>query len=136
MQPLPFIHKSADTAYLISDYPYSFQLRCQKRLWLEYKPKRGYRVMAQTSNPRTSNGSAIVWNTPKASIYHRLCVLYLDENNHVQLDALSSYEVPSAVITAFKARYEAIFTEGLQETQHIDQWIAFTKGYEASRAAH
>ena len=61
-------HTSPETAYLVEDYPYGFRLRCKIRRWLDCDPKRGARLMSQTSNPKLSG---LVWNKPKASTYAR-----------------------------------------------------------------
>jgi len=37
---------------LVEDYPYGFRLRCKIRFWLEYAPKRGFRFVSQTTNPK------------------------------------------------------------------------------------
>jgi hypothetical protein len=56
---LPPVHLSPETAYLVSDYPYGFRLRCKIRYWLEHHPKRGTRFVSQTTNP---NAAGEVWN--------------------------------------------------------------------------
>jgi hypothetical protein len=57
-------HTSEATAYLVADYPYGFRERTQIRYWLEAKPKRGWRFVSQTLNPKTDR-----WNKPKESTY-------------------------------------------------------------------
>ncbi len=47
-------HVSPETAYVVSDYPYGFRLRCQIRYWLEYSPTHGFRLVSQTTNPKRS----------------------------------------------------------------------------------
>jgi hypothetical protein len=82
-------HVSPETAYLIEDYPYGFTLRCKIRYWLEYTPKRGFRLWSQTTNPKRPGE---VWNKPKASIYARFGgAMYLDSNGHVQWSGLNEY---------------------------------------------
>lgn len=78
-------HTSPETAYVVADYPYSWQLRCKIRYWIEYKAKFGYRLMSQTTNPKRPGE---VWNTPKASTYSFLLWMYLDEQDHVATAAL------------------------------------------------
>lgn len=80
MTPL-YGHVSSETAYLVEDYPYGFNLRCKMRCWIEYKPKKGFRFWTQTTNPKKNN----IWNKPKASTYVELsAAMYLDDQNHVQ----------------------------------------------------
>jgi hypothetical protein len=74
-------HTSAETAYLVEDYPYGWRHRCKIRYWLELKPKNGYRFVSQTTNPRVAGEP---WNKPKASTYSDFAVMYLDEEKHVQ----------------------------------------------------
>ncbi len=83
-------HTSAETAYVVDDYPYGFTLRCKIRYWLEYHPKKGFRFISQTTNPKKSFE---VWNKPKASTYMRLGgVMYLDDKNHVHWHGISEYD--------------------------------------------
>jgi hypothetical protein len=87
-------HTSADTAYLVPDYPYGFRLRCQIRYWLHTadkgQAKGQVRFMSQTTNPK--RGDAL--NKPKASTYYSLAVMYLDENDHVQHAGISFWLYP------------------------------------------
>jgi hypothetical protein len=85
---LLFEHTSPETAYVVNDYPYGFNLRCSIRYWLEYKNKQGFRLMSQTTNPKAGN----IWNKPKASTYVKFgAAMFLDENDHVQWSGLSEY---------------------------------------------
>lgn len=71
---------SAETAFVQPDYPYG-RLRCQRRVWLEYKPREGFRTVYQTSNPKRNND----WgNKPKASTYSMLEVLTLTDEHMYQ----------------------------------------------------
>jgi hypothetical protein len=80
-------HTDMNSAFLVDDYPYGFQLRTQIRYWLEYKPSKGYRFVSQTKNPKTGQ-----WNKPKASTYMELAgAMYLDEKDHVQWTGLGIY---------------------------------------------
>lgn len=79
-------HDSAETAYVIADYPFGFRGRCQKRVWLEYKPNKGYRLCSQTSNKHGG------WNAIKCSTYILLgAIMYLDEKDYVQWTGISYY---------------------------------------------
>jgi len=81
-------HISPDTAYLVEDYPYGFRLRCQMRCWLDYSPKHGYRLAAQTTNPKRGN----VWNKPKFSTYAKLGgAMFINDEGHVTWSALTEY---------------------------------------------
>lgn len=80
-------HTSQDTAYLIADYPYGRQLRCQMRVWIEQAAKGAakgqYRTMRQTDNPkRTLADGSHPWKKPHASTYSDWLVLYLDGIDH------------------------------------------------------
>lgn len=82
-------HTSPETAFLVEDYPYGFTLRCKIRYWLEHHPKRGFRFVSQTTNPKRPGE---VWNKPKASTYCRFggC-MYLDEKGHCHWTGLTEY---------------------------------------------
>jgi hypothetical protein len=85
-QPL-YGHTSETTAYLVEDYPYGFHERTQIRYWLEEKPKKGWRFVSQTVNPKTGR-----WNKPKASTYADWgAAMYLDEKGHVQWTGVGPY---------------------------------------------
>ena len=85
-QPL-YGHTSEATAYLVDDYPYGFRERTQIRYWLEQKPKKGWRFVSQTMNPKTN-----LWNKPKASTYLEwAAALYLDDKGHVHWDGVGPY---------------------------------------------
>lgn len=80
-------HVNENTAYIVEDYPYGYNLRCTIRYWLEYSKAKGYRMVSQTKNPKNDR-----WNTPKKSTYCSLAgCLYLDEKNHVQWRGLHLY---------------------------------------------
>src|SRR6185436_5846028 len=97
-------HTSPETAFNVLDYPYGFKLRCAIRYWIEHDPRRGFRCVSQTTNPKRGN----VWNKPKASTYSKFggC-LYLDDKGHVQFSGLSEY------CSAQEARaWQATFGDG------------------------
>lgn len=80
-------HTSEATAYLVDDYPYGFRERTQIRYWLEGKPKKGWRFVSQTKNPKTDR-----WNKPKASTYSEWgAAMYLDDDGHVQWTGIGPY---------------------------------------------
>jgi hypothetical protein len=90
-------HASHETAYLIPDYPYSWKLRCEMRVWVDGPPGKGahkgeFRVMRQTADPKRSGpgrpgpfGQGEVsdgghpWNAAKASTYADWVVLYRED---------------------------------------------------------
>lgn len=85
-QPL-YGHTSEATAYVVDDYPYGFRERTQIRYWLEAKPKKGWRFVSQTLNPKTDR-----WNKPKASTYIEwAAVMYRDDKGHVHWDGIGPY---------------------------------------------
>lgn len=98
-QPL-YGHTSEATAYLVADYPYGYTTRTQIRYWLEHKPKKGWRFVSQTMNPKTSR-----WNKPKASTYTEWgAAMYLDDKGHVHWDGVGPYSDEQKIlefVTAF-----------------------------------
>jgi hypothetical protein len=98
-------HTDANTAYVVDDYPYG-RHRTQKRFWLESKPKKGWRFVGQTLNPKTQR-----WNKPKASTYTSLAAcMYLDEKEHVQWDGVSEYSDADDVLAFVKTFPKADMT--------------------------
>lgn len=64
----------------VKDYPYGFKLRTSLFDEVEFKPKKGYRTVKTTLNPKTGR-----LNAPKKSTYYPLITRYFDENGHVKL---------------------------------------------------
>lgn len=120
-------HISPETAYVVDDYPYGFTLRCKIRYWLEYTPKRGFRFVSQTTNPKRGD----VWNKPKASTYCRFggC-MFLDDNDHVQWSGLTEY----CSGTEAEA-WQKQFGEGVPEAGRtvLNKWVAAKLAYDANR---
>jgi hypothetical protein len=78
-------HTSAETAYVVEDYPYG-SLRCKMRYWIETGTKGAtkgkQRVVSQTTNPKRPGE---FWNKPKPGTYALFAYLYLNHaNNHVE----------------------------------------------------
>lgn len=100
-------HTSEATAYLVADYPYGFHERTQIRFWLEEKPKKGWRFVSQTLNPKTQR-----WNKPKASTYADWgAAMYLDDNDHVQWEGIGPYSDEKKILSfvmAFPAARSAL----------------------------
>lgn len=62
----------------VENYPYG-GLRTSLFDTMEFNPKKGYRHVTQTINPK--NG---VLNKPKKGVYYDIMVRYYDENNHIK----------------------------------------------------
>jgi hypothetical protein len=125
---LPGIHVSADTAYVVADYPYGFTLRCQIRYWLDVT-KNGARLMSQTTNPKKPGSP---WNKPKASTYCKFAgAMYLDSEGHVQWCGLGEYS-DGAESVAFRDT----FAEGVPQSMRLglDAWIAAKVAFDQARA--
>ena len=75
-------HVSESTAFVIESYPYSFTLRCQKKVWIETAPKHGQRIVEMTSNPKY-RGPGTKYNAPKKSTYSNLCGAFMVEASDV-----------------------------------------------------
>lgn len=127
---LPPVHISPESAYVVADYPYGFRLRCTIRYWLDCHPKRGVRLVSQTTNPKKPG---VVWNTPKASTYALIAgAMFLDEANHVQWSALTEY-TNGAEAAAWRDTYGAGVPEVLRA--RLDMWVKAKLAYDAQRAA-
>lgn len=121
-------HISPETAYVVEDYPYGFRLRCKIRYWIEYKPKKGFRFVSQTTNPKKPSE---VWNKPKASTYSAFGgALYLDERNHVYFSGLTEYT------DAEEAKnWSRLYREGVPEAglEVHDFWLRAKEAYEKKK---
>lgn len=113
-------HISPETGYLVSDYPYGWQLRTQIRYWIETKKGFGQRFMSQTLSPKTGK-----WNKPKAGTYSVLAVMVEDESNgHISFETLRSGGGDSEErITEFETRHVSAI--GVYEKKAI-QYIRAT----------
>lgn len=120
-------HVSPETAYVVDDYPYGFRLRCKIRYWLEYAPKKGFRLVSQTTNPKKGD----VWNKPKASTYYKFGgAMFLNKEGHVEWSGLSEYS-DAAEAKLFVEKYG----EGVPEVgkEVLRKWVAAKLAYEANR---
>ena len=63
----------------IENYPYGYTLKTTLFDTMEFNPKKGYRHITQTINPK--NGRL---NAPKKSTYAPLKVRFYDENKHIK----------------------------------------------------
>ena len=122
-------HVSPETAYIVNDYPYGFNLRCKIRYWIEYKPNKGFRFVSQTSNPKRGN----IWNKAKALTYNRFggC-MYLTHNGHVHYTGLSEYCDGSEAL-AWQEKYgDGVPEQGAQDSR---KWVAAKVAYDVKRDA-
>jgi hypothetical protein len=93
-------YDSMQDSYLVEDYPYGFKLRTSIRYWLEYAPRKGWRFVSQTMNPKRPG----TWNKPKASTYAMMGAnMYLDAKEHVQWAAVTEYTDEKEVLEFVKA---------------------------------
>jgi len=68
------------TKKIVSEnYPYGYTLKTTKTDWLEYSPKKGFRHVSQTVNPK--NGRL---NAEKKGTYSPVQLMGTDENGHVK----------------------------------------------------
>jgi hypothetical protein len=121
-------HISPESAYLVEDYPYGFRLRCKIRYWIEFKAKKGFRFVSQTTNPKRPGE---VWNKPKASTYSMLGgAMFLDENEHVQFSGLNEY-CSGAEASAWAEKFGA----GVPEAGRLllNKWVAAKVAYDANK---
>jgi len=121
-------HTSPETAYVVEDYPYGFRLRCKIRYWVEFKPKKGFRFVSQTTNPKRPGE---VWNKPKASTYSMFGgAMFLDENEHVQFSGLSEYS-DGAEAKAWAEK----FGDAVPEAGRVilNKWVAAKVAYDSNR---
>lgn len=92
MTPL-YGYNSQESSFLVDNYPYG-GMRCRIKFWLEADPKKGFRFVSCTENPKT-----LRWNTPKKSTYSLLAGnMYLDERGHCTWDGITEYSEASKVL--------------------------------------
>lgn len=111
MNILPSVHLSPETAYIIPDYPYGFNLRCKMRMWIE-SPIKGQckgkmRLVTQTTNPKKPGE---YWNKPKYGIYHDLVILIQQDNGHIENSAANALGLNSN-LEIFRDKYYEFLDE-------------------------
>lgn len=116
-------HTSAETAFIIADYPHGFTARCKKRMWIEHSPKHGERIVSQTTKPYLTHD---VWQTPKKSTYDLMKFLVVEEiTGHIKSDAFSMYDA---------ARFEAFLAKGYTLTERQTKLVERIKQLFANKA--
>ena len=120
-------HTSPETAHVTEDYPYGFRLRCRRREWLEFSPKKGFRFCTQTTNPKVAGER---WNVPKKSTYTMLAVMGTDEEGHTSWTGCSIYDFDK--LEAFQQAYGAAF--GPEQRDVCGSALAAYRGYKDIKA--
>jgi len=64
--------------YKVENHPYGYHATSDKLFSIEYKASHGFRLVTQTTNPKTG-----VLNKPKKSTYYDLQILAVDDNGKV-----------------------------------------------------
>lgn len=105
---------SQETAFIQPDYPYGRTLRCQRRVWVETRPKFGQRMVTQTNDPKKDFEK---WNAVKPGNYFPIVVLTLDEATdpepgYIKQYALSGYDSLDKI-----EEFETKFGAGLTDEQ-------------------
>jgi len=78
MENLSFIPTAEKVT--VENYPYSFSLRTTLFDTIDFDPKKGYRHVTQTINPK--NGSL---NKPKKSTYYHFMLRYKNDVGHIKI---------------------------------------------------
>jgi len=123
-------HVSAETAFIVDDYPYGFRLRCHIRYWIEYKPSHGFRFVSQTSNPKKAG---IVWNKPKAGTYSKFGAVLMqgDTDGYITYTCLGIYTDAKEARTWFDKNGAFLVEEGRVD---VEKWVIAKERYESLRA--
>lgn len=125
-------HVSPETAYVVNDYPYGRTIRCKIRYWLEFKPKKGFRFMSQTTNPKRPD---TFWNKPKASTYSMFggCMVLNVDNGHVEWRGLSEFSTLAEAKTFLEQYREGMPEHGIES---LEEWIKRKTDYEQRNKAN
>lgn len=122
-------HVTPDSAYLVDDYPYGRQLRCQIRYWVETADKGAakgrQRFVYQTTNPKKPGDP---WNKPHPGTYNDMVIMFLDENEHVHSWGVDANHITPQGNARLKLRgvYEQL-TEEQRAT--YDGWLERAQNY-------
>lgn len=97
-------HTSAESGFVVADYPYGFRLRTQIRYWIETKKNQGQRFVSQTLNPK--NGK---WNKPKAGTYSEIkCLTRNPKNGYISTDSLRFNDTDEEIESYIERHKESI----------------------------
>ena len=122
-------HISAETAYIQPDYPYGRSLRCERRVWVEYRKGYGMRFCTQTSDPKRSS---LVWNNPKCGTYSPYICLLLDPSNeHIHQYNLNPYPDPDQM-----KRFQTFWELFYRQLDEFNQKQIDTMGIALVRESH
>jgi len=119
-------HDSEDKAYVVTDYPYGFRLRCQIRYWIETSKTQGDRFCSQTSNPKRPG---LVWNKPKKSTYMAVMIMGFDSKGHVTYTGISKGWSNLEAI----AEFEALAGAGYSFNSYQKSMIAVCKAIQKAQ---
>lgn len=81
MQNLTFIPTAEKVT--VDNYPYGFTLKTTLYDFMEFNPKKGYRHVTQTINPKTNR-----LNNPKKGTYYTFLLRYKNEDNHIKVKSI------------------------------------------------
>jgi hypothetical protein len=96
---------SPESAIIVADYPYGFRLRCTMRVWVEFKPGKGFRYCTQTSNPKKPG----VWNAAKKGTYARVSMaIGIMDDGHLFPASLSEYSALPEYAEFWAANHDAM----------------------------
>jgi succinate dehydrogenase/fumarate reductase-like Fe-S protein len=116
VKPL-YNHVSMETSYLVEGYPYG-RLKCRIRFWLESHPKKGFRFVSQTENPKN-----LQWNNPKRSTYSLLAAcMYIDDKGHVQWSSVNEYSEPNKFLEFLQNFPDIILSK--EEKGRLQYWVS------------
>lgn len=117
-------HTSPETAYVFEDWPYGRSLRCKRRVWLEFKPKHGFRFVSQTTNPKAGNS----WNKPHASTYAECAVMVWVESEEsptgkeLSWVGLHTHDDDEKI-----AKFEAAYPDAIKNDENLRKQISGLK---------
>lgn len=123
-------HYDENSAYIVESYPYGFKLRCRCRFYLDVHPKKGTRLVTQTTNPKVGDGTT--WNKPKMSTYSPFGAMFLDDEGHVHWSGLSVYDIREKG-KSWMETYRSGLTEG--QIKELEAYIKLIEKHDAKKAA-
>lgn len=115
-------------AHTVENYPYGFRLKTSMTFSLEFNPKKGFRSVSQSVNPKTGK-----LNKPKKSTYNYLKVLNLSDDGKVTCHSADFYDTDGKtkgwqfiadnfdLFTAEQIKYFAVLNSQLLKADLISQ---------------
>jgi len=79
-------HDSEQNSFIVSNYPWGFKTKTERKYWVETRPNYGQRICYMTKNPKSGKWCAI-----KKCSYSKIIVLGLNNDGHIISSSITEW---------------------------------------------